>query len=61
MAYAKYYGRSLPSMAQWWRALHVGDAGEGAGEREASEGMHEMMMEDHIGGQPDQETDMGGE
>ena len=54
MAYARFYGRSIPSMAQWWRALQAGASGEGEpGSRSAQDG-HGMMMEEHMGeGSPD--------
>ncbi len=52
MAYAKFYGRSIPSMAQWWRALQAGASGEeGTAGTRSAEDQHGMMMEEHMGGE----------
>ncbi|MCF8086302.1 MAG: protein kinase [Desulfohalobiaceae bacterium] len=61
MAYAKFHGRSIPTMAQWWRALQAGSAGQGLQERQSPESRHGMMMDEHMGGQevPGRETDGG--
>jgi serine/threonine-protein kinase len=42
MAYARFYGRALPTMAQWWRALQAGSSislSEGPAEDNADSGM----------------------
>jgi len=60
MAYAKFYGRSIPSMAQWWRALQAGASGEeaAAGTRSA-EDQHGMMMEEHMGSEAPSQVKTG--
>ncbi|MCF8031170.1 MAG: protein kinase, partial [Desulfohalobiaceae bacterium] len=58
MAYAKFYGRSIPSMAQWWRAFQAGAAGEGAEGRQSPQSQHNMMMDEHMGGQEGPEMEM---
>ena len=62
MAYAKFYGRSIPSMAQWWRAYQGGGVGEAPEARQSPSSQHNMMMEEHMGGQevPGMETDEDG-
>jgi serine/threonine-protein kinase len=42
MAYARFYGRALPTMAQWWRALQAGGStstSEDSAEENADSGM----------------------
>ena len=60
MAYAKFYGRSIPSMAQWWRAFQAGAVGAGPGGGVRSpQSQHNMMMDEHMGGQEAPSMEMG--
>jgi formylglycine-generating enzyme required for sulfatase activity len=51
LAYARHYGRTLPTMAQWWRAIQAGGTGSPPDEAESAPDsgmMHEHMMQDHM-------------
>ena len=60
MAYASFYGRSLPSMAQWWRAVQEG-AGRGDPPLFREGTGHQSMMQQHMNGNgAPQRTPQGG-
>ena len=48
MAYAKFHGRTLPSMAQWWRAAQA-DTGPRGLDEPAGTPDHHSMMQEHMG------------
>lgn len=61
MAYASFYGRSLPSMAQWWRAVRVGGDSLESPLQPVMEGSSEsgMMMHHQTTEESEQDTVQG--